>query len=162
MQAQHHRRHGVDQFHPPHLKSMTTLWCSRPALKSWHAEHVFELSEAVSIVTSPTHLATVDEELSSFPQTRQRIVARTGNPPAGTMAFDELLAATGEPPNAEITPDDTAQMIFTSGATSRPKAVMLTHANYLRSGERAARSMAVEENDLSSPPCPRSTSMHSR
>jgi long-chain acyl-CoA synthetase len=36
-----------------------------------------------------------------------------------------------EPPQPELTPDDTAEIIFTSGATADPKGVIITHRNIL-------------------------------
>ncbi len=42
---------------------------------------------------------------------------------------------------------DTAQMMFTSGTTARPKGVIHTHANLLYIGEVCARSFAVRPDD---------------
>jgi long-chain acyl-CoA synthetase len=49
----------------------------------------------------------------------------------GTLQFQDLLAAhEPEPPDVEIDPrEDLALLVFTGGATGRPKGVMLTHFN---------------------------------
>jgi len=44
-------------------------------------------------------------------------------------------------------PGDTAMVLHTSGTTSRPKLVPLTHANICSSGRNIARTLALTEND---------------
>ncbi|WP_239490111.1 AMP-binding protein [Luteitalea sp. TBR-22] len=48
----------------------------------------------------------------------------------------------GEPPPVPITADDTAEIIFTSGATAEPKGVIITHRNVLANIVPIEREMA--------------------
>jgi len=60
--------------------------------------------------------------------------------PAGAMTLEAMLAA-GAPASAaaeEVRPDDVLLMQFTSGTTSYPKGVMLTHDNMLRNAAYVA------------------------
>jgi len=110
-------------------------------------EHVIGFSEAVAVITSTDYLDPIDEVLTSVPAVKHRIVARTAEPVPGALLLDDLMATETDPPDVQVDAEDVVEMIFTSGTTSRPKAVMLTHANCLRSGERASRSAATDNTD---------------
>jgi crotonobetaine/carnitine-CoA ligase len=109
-------------------------------------EHVLGYSEAVAVVVSPEHWAVIDRAARAT-LVKHRVLARTTTPVDGAVLLTDFLAAEGEPPLVPVDGEDVAQMIFTSGTTSRPKAVMLTHTNCLRSGERASRSAATDDQD---------------
>lgn len=47
----------------------------------------------------------------------------------------------------EVAPEDVSQILFTSGTTAKPKGVLVTHANALWSGERAAKGMGYLPHD---------------
>lgn len=51
-------------------------------------------------------------------------------------------------------PEDTALLLFTSGTTSRPKRVPLTHANLIASAENVARSLQLGPQDRCLNPMP--------
>ncbi len=47
----------------------------------------------------------------------------------------------------EIVSEDVAAMLYTSGTTSKPKGVEVTHANYIYAGELLSKSIQLTEND---------------
>src|SRR6202008_4579819 len=53
----------------------------------------------------------------------------------------------GAPPDEPISPGDVALLLPTSGTTSRPKIVPLTHANICSSGYSSAAALALTEAD---------------
>ncbi len=75
----------------------------------------------------------------AFPDLK-RVVVAGGEPPRGAVAWDDFMAAGATPAPAVCTPDDILLMQYTSGTTSFPKGVLLTHrsmcANGFFSGER--------------------------
>lgn len=70
--------------------------------------------------------------------------------PAGAMSFAELLrqgAVFDERQPPEVSPDDVLLMQFTSGTTSYPKGVMLTHDNMLRNARYIAARFHLQAKD---------------
>ncbi|MFN9926332.1 MAG: class I adenylate-forming enzyme family protein, partial [Phenylobacterium sp.] len=55
------------------------------------------------------------------------VTTRTENPPAGSIAWADVVATGGDLPNAEIHPDTDMCIFFTSGTTGFPKGAQLTH-----------------------------------
>jgi crotonobetaine/carnitine-CoA ligase len=62
--------------------------------------------------------------------------------------LDTLLAGYPDtPPEVAVAPSDEVAMQYTSGTTSKPKGVLLTHANYLYGGEVMAKAMRAAPTD---------------
>lgn len=122
------------------------------------AEYILENSDAVCVVVEPLFYETYQELLERghyFP--KGVVVARAGSEsPKSSIDFSEIYTPLGSVEegqqgiydfwmmrceesailrdSCELSSDDPVQIIYTSGTTSRPKGVVLTHANMVFSG----------------------------
>lgn len=111
-------------------------------------QHIFTLTESRMVVTEPRYLAAVQGGARGAAAQLQIVLARgTEDEESGFYRFSELLGAEGEAPRATVRSDDLAELIFTSGTTSKPKGVMLTHANCVRAGLHAVHCLWLEEGE---------------
>lgn len=110
-------------------------------------EHLVTHSEAVAVVTEGDYLPLFQQLESEADDQLTLVLARTDPLPEGVIGFHSLLQTHGRAPQPELDSEDIVEMIFTSGTTAKPKAVLLTHANALHSGERIARGVGLGEGD---------------
>lgn len=122
------------------------------------AEYILENSDAICVVVEPLFYETYQELLARghyFP--KGVVVARAGTEsPKSNIDFSSIYAPLGTVEegqqgiydfwmmrceqsailrdSCELASDDPVQIIYTSGTTSRPKGVVLTHANMVFSG----------------------------
>jgi acyl-CoA synthetase (AMP-forming)/AMP-acid ligase II len=85
---------------------------------------------------------------------RKGIVVLRGDAPDGTMSWsdfllrsDEISLAQAQDRTDAIEPDDLCDIMFTSGTTGRPKGVMCSHAQTLRTFETWSRLIGLREGD---------------
>jgi acyl-CoA synthetase (AMP-forming)/AMP-acid ligase II/acyl carrier protein len=67
---------------------------------------------------------------------------------ARTFLIDELDDLSREGAPARVGPDDTAFIQFSSGSTSEPKGVVLTHANILANSDGTMQAAGLNEDDV--------------
>ncbi len=79
-------------------------------------------SGATAIVTNASGLAKLGEIAEPLPV--MRVVVSTDGPSDGALDYAAIVAAGGEVPAGETTPDDPALMIYTSGTTGAPKGAL--------------------------------------
>jgi crotonobetaine/carnitine-CoA ligase len=111
-------------------------------------EYKLNFSGAKMVITDGEYFPMFDRIRSKCPTVKDVLIYRSNEPIPGTHPWNEVLSGSSpELAPVEMDPMDTAQMLFTSGTTARPKGVILTHANFLYIGEVCARSFAVGPHD---------------
>jgi carnitine-CoA ligase len=121
---------------------------------AWMTEHL----EPVAVVVDREWSTTYVGVKQTVPALRHVVVAGAQsvgeNVVEDTIALDELAGRRCAYTAPSLAPDDVAEIIFTSGSTSRPKGVMITHANLLHSGERQSSMRAFDEGERCLTPLP--------
>ncbi len=109
-------------------------------------EYFLTHSEAKCLISHAEHLEAVEPILEKCPAIREVILA--GENTGKRTPFSKLLE--GDPADFKapaIDPLDTCAILYTSGTTSRPKGVMITHGNYVWASEVMCRTTALREED---------------
>lgn len=89
--------------------------------------YILSDAEARVVIVGESFLGAVDGLRETLPMLEHVVVV--GDSTIGTMSFDQLCARGGEPPMVQVTEDDLAALVYTSGTTGKPKGAMLTHGN---------------------------------
>lgn len=91
---------------------------------------------------------------TELPQLKQVVMMGQGALPAGAMSYADFTAAGEDVAAVELAAlagavkaDDTLLIQYTSGTTSFPKGVMLSHANMLLDAQAASKRMGVRSDD---------------
>ncbi|HXJ78212.1 MAG TPA: AMP-binding protein [Candidatus Methylomirabilis sp.] len=120
-------------------KTGTVMVPTNPASTADEMAYVLTHSEARLAITEPEHAATVREASARGPAPLTMIECRPAEP--------ALAGLPDRPPACSIASGDLVSMQYTSGTTSRPKGVLLTHANYLYGGEVMSKAMRATPED---------------
>ncbi len=121
---------------------------------AFEMEYYLEFSESVAVITEPNYMEMFNGLLGKCKNVKHIFLARTSPRypsrklyPDTTIFADLLRDTTTELPEVEMDVEDDLMWLFTSGTTSRPKAVQLTHANAVFSGIFGAQAWKVVPED---------------
>jgi len=120
-------------------KTGTVMVPTNPTSTADEMDYILAHSEARLSVTEPQFAEPVHAAARRCPTLGGVVEVR---PLAPLLAG---LPAT--PPETAVAPLDEISMQYTSGTTSKPKGVLLTHANYLYGGEVMSKAMRVGPSD---------------
>ena len=105
-------------------------------------------SESVVSVTQPDLLPALEAIRDSCPDIRHVVLTGTDGGANDVIAFSSLVD--GQPEelaDVPLDPLDEAAILYTSGTTSRPKGVLVTHANYIYLSEVVSKLMRLGPED---------------
>ena len=118
------------------------------------ADHEYILNHAgvSAVLVDAEYTGSVDELRLKLPQVRHWIVAQDEGPPAtGWLSWNALLeqARPGRPALAKsLAENDLVSINYTSGTTSRPKGVMLTHRNVYLNAYNLIAHLGIRHDDV--------------
>ena len=112
-------------------------------------------SESVVTVTQPDLLETVEAVRAACPDIRDVVLCCSEDAPEGVIPISGLLEGQSDDlAEVDLDPLDEAALLYTSGTTSRPKGVLVTHANYIYVGEVVSKLMRMGPEDRHLVPLP--------
>src|SRR5262249_45339857 len=119
-------------------------------LKQQEVEYVISNSEATAVVTSTEFLPLLSNVADAAPSVCAVVIVGGDD----WRVFEDARAPSGEKLERgrhldEVSPDDEAVLIYTSGTSGKPKGVMLTHGNLLANAQQVAEWLGLNESDRS-------------
>lgn len=112
-------------------------------------DYMETLLEMIPSIESPGWSA------SAFPALREVLVIGDSPIPGGARRLDDvILEATEETPDQHTSAADEALLLYTSGSSSRPKAVPLRHYGIIENGFSIGRRMQLDQEDRVFVPVP--------
>jgi crotonobetaine/carnitine-CoA ligase len=120
-------------------KSGTIMVPTNPVSTADEMAYILTHSEARLVITEAQYASTIAAARAGLTGPLEVLECR----PLGPLLAEMKDSA----PDVSIIPGNEISMQYTSGTTSKPKGVLLTHANYIYGGEVMAKAMRVLPRD---------------
>jgi crotonobetaine/carnitine-CoA ligase len=111
-------------------------------------EYILNHSESVLLITEEAYLDKFLNNRKNLPYLKEILLARYEKGDRVNQNLKCLISkASTDIPTIPLDSEDFAAMLYTSGTTSKPKGVQITHANYLFTGEVMSKSIRLTPDD---------------
>lgn len=152
-------RGDVYNLHLPNCPAFLILWLAGARLgaimmptnvmaSADELGYLLEHSSAKIVFTTAEHQSMLERCEDKIEGLKKIILCDPYTTDLAADSFDALLVE--QPVKAcdcPVSETDLAAIMYTSGTTSRPKGVMVTHANYLTAGQTVADAIELTEDD---------------
>ena len=110
-------------------------------------QYLLTHSEARFLLTADAFMPVVDTIREDCPDL-QHVITLDGGSGDAVTGWDAFIGSARDGPElADVSPDDLASIIYTSGTTDRPKGVMLKHYAFAFAPSHRARALGWTEDD---------------
>lgn len=111
-------------------------------------EYLIGHSNSVLLITEEEYLDKFESIRGHLPHLRNTLLIRCTNEQFKNMSFDYLIKkADANVPNITLDSNDVVSIMYTSGTTSKPKGCMITHTNYIYTGEAVSKAIRYSPED---------------
>lgn len=111
-------------------------------------EYILNHSESELLITEKEYIEKFTKIQERLPYLQQILLARYDGEERKDQNLSRLITlAKDEAPTIPLDSEDVAAMLYTSGTTSKPKGVQITHANYIFTGEMMSKSIRLRPED---------------
>jgi len=112
-------------------------------LQAPELQYILEHAESKIVVTTPDFMPLLEEVWQLRGKTLPVAILNEGDE---DLHLQQAKPGTPTSP-AEVSPDDEAELLYTTGTTGRPKGVLLTHSNLLYEAQFIIDGHSLTEND---------------
>ena len=118
-------------------------------------KYILQHAEVSAIVIHESFYPILKElQGPELPMLKHVVYVGAGAAPEGTVPFGSLLKEKSDFVQPDISDDDPAVCIYTSGTTDRPKGVMNSHKGWVLTGQSYAFTVGITKNDRVMTPNP--------
>lgn len=100
-----------------------------------------------AVIITESRLSAIFEGMNLPSATKRILLTDAADDGAEKTGLETLLSHGDEPQPVEVTSEDLAEILYTSGTSSRPKGVMHTHANLVWCGISMATTDLIRDDD---------------
>lgn len=104
-------------------------------------------SESVMLITETEYINKFKSIRDNLPKLKDILLTRTTDANEFESVTNLIGQFTGSVPEVDVQAEDVAAILYTSGTTSKPKGCLITHANYLYTGQAVAAHIGFTEQD---------------
>jgi crotonobetaine/carnitine-CoA ligase len=152
-------RGDVFNLHLPNCPAFLILWFAGARLgavmmptnvlaSAEELAYLLEHSNTKMVFTTDEHLETLNQCQNGIDCLEKTILCDPHSHDADADSFEAMLQRQPVTPwDCPASGTDMVAIMYTSGTTSKPKGVMVTHANYITAGQTVADAIELDEND---------------